>query len=749
VLDAREVRDVDGCTSASSLLPLLAIETSIQNGAERQQFIDAAAACAVPPIYAPLFACRNGVATAYTDPVEGARYEWSAEGATILGGAGTNRVAVQIGEATVRLHCRVSTPECGEANANAAIVVREPIVVQELKVPATAIANQPVTFTWAYQPGREPQSQVLTGDLFPQPVILAAAQRSYTFTPQSGGSRTVELRASYAKTIPLAPPSKKRRRSVSGTVTASECPAALAIAKIDVQGCVQAEPVLDGPSDVAAGATFVVRVDIADGEKVQWSVENGTVQSVSPFYDYATFVAGTTGTMQVTARVERKPGCFATTSANIGILLPVEQCAVPPAALVTYTSHDCNLATVHATFTGHGPFAGEWSDGTEFRVDGPGTVHGFSEPGTYTIRSFRDSACFGTANSVTLEQFKAGVDLKHTSSCGSATLVATFKGVPPFEVMWSDGQKQTTNETALTRALQLRTEYADTWWVSVSDSACKTTAYSRLIEVSPGPQLSYGGYPVCQTTPGIGTWLSGYFRNGTPPYRLEWTDGVTAASASYSGVGRQIPPLTAPSATFELARAFAGQCELDAKGLTATVLNRPLATIRTPVSTAGCTTEPLNASLEVIPAGGATITWSAPYGRILSGQGTPSITFTADAPATVDVTVRTDFPDTYCSQTSAKKVSFTFVQRRTIRNIRLEPATIPPGGKATISWEADGTDAFLTAFSRSADLHQSEKCCSAYFLDTVHAAATVPISVSWYDPCAGYQQQVLTLTIAP
>src|SRR5215213_1149041 len=119
VLDAREVRDIDGCTSATSLLPLLVLETSVENGAERQQSIEADTSCPIPVVYAPLFACRNGVATAYTDPVEGARYEWTAEGATILGAADTNRVAVQIAEATVRLQCKVSREECGgAANAN-------------------------------------------------------------------------------------------------------------------------------------------------------------------------------------------------------------------------------------------------------------------------------------------------------------------------------------------------------------------------------------------------------------------------------------------------------------------------------------------------------------------------------------------------------------------------------------------------------------------------------------------------------
>jgi len=126
-------------------------------------------------------------------------------------------VAQQItGETSVKLHCTVRTSACAATSGSGVIQIREPIVVREFKVPATTNANEPLTITWSYLPGREPQSQVLTGDLFPQPVTLDTSQRSYTFTPQNGGLRTVELHASYARAIPVAPPSKKRRRSASG-----------------------------------------------------------------------------------------------------------------------------------------------------------------------------------------------------------------------------------------------------------------------------------------------------------------------------------------------------------------------------------------------------------------------------------------------------------------------------------------------------------------------------------------------------
>ena len=711
-----------------------------------------AATCATPSMNAPAFACRNGSATAYVTPVAGASYEWNVEGATIVGGADTNRVALQItGDTSVKLSCVVTSEECGVKSAVGVIQVREPIVVREFKVPAATNANEPLTITWSYLPGREPQSQVLSGDLFPQPIVLEAIQRSYTFTPQTGGSRNAELHASYSRAISVVPPSKKRRRSVSGSPVASECPAALATAKIEVRGCVETEPILDAPFDSAAGATFTVKVEIADGEKVEWSAENGALQSVSPFYDEATFVAGTSGETKVTARVEKTSGCFSSASAAVAIILPASQCAVPPTATLTYSTHDCDKLLMHATFTGNGPFAGEWSDGTPFRSS-TSTGHYFTTPGTLTIQNFRDSTCFGTVTGEkTVETIKPFVGLNATQSCGVAHLTATLKGVPPFEVRWSDGETLTTSETTLTRTVKGTDSYfLDTWMVTMTDAACKTSVYSRMIEVAAPPVIDYyGEYQACQTNPGNSVRLFGRFRNATGPYRVDWADGATVVTTG-PDFQRSVGPFSGPSANYEIVRAFAGACELDVTGLTQTVLNRPAATIQGSGGF-GCSTEPLTATLSVVPLPEATIEWAiSKNARILSGQGTPNVTFTADNPGTYDVTVKTMYPDGHCTNTSQAR-SYTFAHKRTVRNVKLEPSTIKPGGKATITWEPVNNPVVTvtTSAARGLDLHQDVDCCSAYFLDTQGVAASVPIYVQWYDPCLGYQGETRMLTISP
>ncbi len=752
-LDGGEVLDVSGCTTATSEQRLVVLETSVEDGVERQRIVDAEATCDIPPVQVPLFACLNGLATAAVDPVADASYEWSAEGATIVGDATTNRVVFRVDEKSATLRCRVTTEACGLSDAVAVVAVRQPIDIRVFDVPAESPANQPLTLSWSYVPGREPRSQALTGDLFPEPVVLPATERSYTFTPQTGGSRTVELRASHSEVVPIAQRPKRRRRSVSGGVSASECPGAVAAAKVEIRGCVAAEPLLEVPFDAAAGSTFEAWVTIADGERVEWSVENGTVQSVSPFYDGATIVAGSSGMTRVTARVERTPGCFATVTASVAVILPAAQCAVPPAAFLTYVGHDCQRATMRATFTGTPPFAGEWSDGTPFRTSAA-LQHGFTSSGTYTIRNFRDASCFGTVNGEkTLETLRPRVDLRATSSCGVTNLVATLKGVPPFVLQWMDGPRTTTSDTTVTRAVPGDPRgYAHQIAVYVRDAVCSSqSTTSDYVTIAPPLVVRYGEWPHCQTDPAYGTNIYATFSGGTGPYRVEWSDGASAVSAFDSSVRRQVGPISEPSAQYEIVRATAGDCEVEPTNRIATVLNRPSGVIGKPTDTSGCTSEVMTATLSRVPLPEATILWSLTNNApVLSGQGTPSITFTADSPGTFALTVKTTYPDSFCT-TISPKVSFTFVQRHTLRNVRLLPQTIQPGGSATVTWDREGTPANVkvTTTPEYGTELRIEGCCGAIFTDKVRVAATVPITVSWHDSCDGPKQETVMLTIAP
>ncbi|HEV7242629.1 MAG TPA: hypothetical protein VGQ36_25595 [Thermoanaerobaculia bacterium] len=651
-LEARELRDVDGCASAEAFVPLVAIETSFDGEREWQHVLDADAECGTASMAVPLFACRNGVATAYVAPVDGATYAWNAEGAVITAGANTSRVLVQLGDAaTAKLTCVITTEECTKS-ATGVIGVREPIVVKNFTVPATADANQPLTITWSYEPGREPATQMLTGDLFAQPVTLTPQQRSYTTTPQNGGARSVELRASYGRAIHVTPLPKKRRRSVGGGVTATECPSALATARIDVRGCVSREPVVQAPFDVAAGSTFEALIpDLDDDDKVQWSVDNGTISYLSPFGERALVVAGISGKTDVHARVERSAGCFANGSAAVGIIRPAGQCAIAPSAALTLVSTNCNGALVRASFTGTPPFAGRWSDGTEFRTSADYAHHEFSTTGTYGMTEFHDGACFGgTTGSPQVTMLRPTVKLTGVEGCAGGALTATFSGNPPFSGTWSDGQSFTTSNATLTRTVG-----EGTWSVqNLTDVTCSTAkASSNNVAFGPRPRAWIPKPATCYL-PSVE--LVGYVpletAGGNAPYVYEFTDGAvftTNSAKTYREVRN-----TSDVQNYELKRVTAAGCEATLENRVVTVHRRHPATIPGG-RRVECTQTDITVPSIWEPSLGAQINWgvwgsgfkpAAPV--IVSGERTTAITFRSKIPGTAYLTVETRWPDGLC-----------------------------------------------------------------------------------------------------
>ena len=121
---------------------------------------------------------------------------------------------------------------------------------------------------------------------------------------------------------------------------------------MDVRGCGGERAVLTVPRDVGAGETFKALVNADAGQKVEWSVENGSFDSISSSGDRAQVRAGTSGKLKLIVRVERSPGCFAIADTELPILLQAAQCAIVPTALLAVTKRDCGSAIVSATFTG-------------------------------------------------------------------------------------------------------------------------------------------------------------------------------------------------------------------------------------------------------------------------------------------------------------------------------------------------------------------------------------------------------------
>jgi hypothetical protein len=660
-LEAHELRDVEACRSAEALVPVAAVRMFVdEEQREWQQPATLDLCGAQPPaMNVPSFACRNGVATAYVAPVAGATYAWSADGAAIAAGAATNFASVQFGDApTATLSCVISTPECTQT-ATGIIAVREPIAVRSFSVPAETNANRPLTIAWSYTPGTEPAAQILMGDLFPEPVTLDPGARSYTVTPETAGTRTVELRASYAATV-----TKRRRRAMGGGVSASECPAATATARVDVKGCISSEPVVQVPEDVAAGETFEAKVaDLAEGDEVDWSADNGTIQSVAG--RRALVAAGASGKTVVHARVQRGPGCFATASASVAIIRPLNGCALPPSAALSLVSESCNRAIVRATFTGTPPFAGRWSDGKTFRATGRSVDHEFIAPGTYGMTLFHDGSCFGTVSgSPSAAMKKPTVKLASVSGCGGGEVTATFTGTPPFQGTWSDGQPFTSATTTLTRTVP-----AGTWSVrDVTDATCPIKTSSNAVTVAPAPRASLQPATVCYI-PADSYFFPPSFQlettGGQPPYVYEFTDGYvfTTSSPSIS--------LSRPSASdvqrWELERVTANGCEVTLDNRATTIYRRTGVQLDGTAITA-CTLTNLEIASIWQPSPGGRIEWNVSGvsftdedPEIVGDDTGPKITIRATHPTYAEVSVRTRW-EGFCRYDLSPRVRVRFVK---------------------------------------------------------------------------------------
>ncbi|HEX6086096.1 MAG TPA: hypothetical protein VF266_16305 [Thermoanaerobaculia bacterium] len=687
-------------------------------------------------VSAPSFGCRNGEATAYVPPVDGATYAWSAEGATIVSGAGTNRVTLRLGNGTT---AKVNVA-VGADSASAVISLREPIEVRELVVPATADANQPVTIRWSYAPGREPVSQLLAGSALAQPVVLAAQQRSHTFTPKNSGS--IELHASYANAIPLAAP-RRRRASSGSAVAATECPAAKVTRSLEVRGCSAAEPQLDVPEDVEAGEVFAVTTDVGAGDKTEWSVEGGSVQSTSPFGESIVVVAGASGRLLVGVRITRAAGCIALASAEVPIIARQCTTAAPEAAL-SIIGRDCDSAIVQATFTGTPPFAGVWSDGTAFRSGAHTAVHEFHGGGDIAIRDFHDGSCFGVVRGATsLVRLQPSVTLSGSGACGNGTLTATFDGVPPFSGTWSDGESFTTSSTTLQR----RVDAGDWSIVTLTDAACTTASVkSNTIRVAAGPRLRFDE-PFC-IAPGSSTSITPRITGGSPPYRVVWSDGVVSES-SENVVQRRIPDSPEPVRTFEIVEATANGCEVALEAPVATLLRRDYAAGDHRGST-HCTATDSMLSLARTPSTpGAILTWTfmSPDVKLVSGQGTATPTVRAEKALKTYATITTTYPDGHCDFVD-NYIPLEFRTQSNVNSAQAVPDTIARFGTSTLFLNVGGVPQSLTVTPTRGRITMSG-CCTGYYTDTTGEPGTVHFIIQWSDPCLGERQMTTTLTVTP
>ena len=752
-LEPHEIRDLTAqalCAAPllHASLPLLAFET---DGDAKQRILGTDESCAPVTMAAPLFGCERGTATASVPLLAGATYAWTAEGATITAGAGTNRVTATLGDAgSAKLVCTVTHAGCS-SEAVGVIAIRKPLLIHELKVPAEVDAAQPVTITWSYEPGAVPNAQLLTGDAFTSPVALDGAQRSYTFTPATDGSRNVELLASYAPSIHPPAASQGRRRAVGSTLaTATQCPSARATAKLEIRGCALNNLDIVAPGAVESGSTFVASVELNAGDGVEWQVTNGTLVSSNGLPQVEIRADDFAPSVRIAARVAHSDECWVKLSVDVAVH-PRAACGTnPPTATLSVTERTCFNATVQAAFTGTPPFSG-WLDGAYFETSSATFSQLVAAPGTYGIVGFRDSICSGVVDNLIVEN--TGPDAVLTTvggSCTNSKIVATLTGRPPFKGLWSDGETFTTSEYTVEKT---NLPYIGRYWIhALEDATCWVPARESYVEITSPPGMGLATGPFCQYDGGEGVSLPITVYEGLPPYSVEWSDGVvtTSNSTHFSRVFTD-----RVSTQVEIVRATTRTCDANVFNPVATIHYRHEPVIDESTLTPFiCYGETGSAELTApVPEG--TIEWTITHGTILTGQGTSAITFKAVDGDPILLNVSVSYPDGHCTRSAGRGI-LVGETAGAITELTAEPSIIPAGSTTTISYKVVGNVNHWTHHvdppSREGDLRgdrwkcNADRVCTIPFTDT-HGAGTVTINVTYGGDCIQDGQISTTFTI--
>lgn len=593
--------------------------------------------------------CRLGTAIAAVDAIDGATYAWTVQGGTLVSGAGTERIVVALGSGqTVKVSVLVNSPSCGAMNGSALMALQDPFALQGITVSGGTHAGQARTLTWSYRNG-EPVSQILTGSDFPQPVVLAAPTRSYTYTPSLYGDKSVVLDAA------TVPPPARAHAAGRGGAPASSCTSAHAEAKFHVD-CNTPDAAVSAPAATGVGLPFTASVKLPAGTKASWTITNASPASASGASVSITPLGNAPVGIHVTVTADT---CSADGSAEVKVDSSLG-CAVVPQATLSLASADCDKAVIGVRLAGTPPFAGTWSDGEPFLATSLTAERTVTTAADYTIKNFRDAFCPGTATALKVAIKPTATLSTSGNSCivaGDSTAVITFTGTPPFLGEWSDSVAFNTSATRLERKITKPGDYGLKWF---QDGQCDGVVAGQASFGTPGTANVRLVSPEngCLTL-GFGSGAPASIAvdlTGTPPFTLQWSDG-NAQTANASPATRSFVPNIGTIGTVTLTAARDAYCDLSIGNGKVTVATTAAPQIGPADQSPLCPDRPATVSLKSPVAIGSKITWRIDNGgAIVSGQGTPNVSFTVPSgQALANLTVEVADPATCTATATARE----------------------------------------------------------------------------------------------
>jgi len=313
-----------------------------------------------------------------------------------------------------------------------------------------------------------------------------------------------------------------------------------------------------GGGNYCTGSTSTVNVAVTGGSapfNITWS--DGVTQTLTGSFGSRQVNPESVTAYTITAVTDAY--CSGGTSSGSATVTPRAR----PAAVVSGGGYLCNgIQTVTATLTGTAPFTVTWSDGNIQQTSSSSVSRTVSTGSstTFTVTALSDAYCNGGTSSgsatVTARPEPTATVSGGGSFCaagGSATIGATFTGIAPFTIVWSDGVTETTSANSTSRAVApaVQTEYRIT---SFTDAYCSRTAAGTAMvypRAAPTATLSGGGTFCAGTAQTMSVALTGF-----APFTLTWSDGLTQTVNSGTSATRSVTPATATTYTIASVRDF-------------------------------------------------------------------------------------------------------------------------------------------------------------------------------------------------
>ena len=572
-------------------------------------------------VQVPPGACKSGTATVAVAALPGSTFAWIVDGGVIAGDATSDHITIALGtKDKVTASVTVTADGC-TSHGDGVIALHDPFAVRASIPPAGL--GQSLTIVWDYDNG-SPSTQTISGSDFGA-VTLPSAARSFTYTPARSGSKQFVIDAVMLTPLPSPIPASIRRRSVAKSpATASACPTVLhTTAPYTVDECLKPSVILDAPSTIVSGTNFQLSVVPQAGAVATWTIFNGSPATATG--DSVMVTAGSAGTVEISVRVSRG-SCADQADRSIAII--AKPVCSDPKVVVTAGPVSCGTAIVNATFTGTPPFHGMWSDNVPFTAEGMSIARTVTMPGNYSIVTFEDAACAGTASGVAVLPSlhpTATISGKANGCAGVDSVTMRFTGKPPFWGVWSDGSEFQTNEMEIVKPitaaglLTLAYGYDATECrldVNGGVQGRSTPKIFKMEQFCEGPDFDNVSL--------VGATFLG---DVASPVTVNWSDGETTTQNG-SPVWRVIQPQTTDK-TYSVVSAHDAYCSAVFEGPTSiTVHASVIPDFQLGIGNL-CAGATATASLATPPPPDAQVHWYGENATIVSGQGTSSIQYKA------------------------------------------------------------------------------------------------------------------------